>query len=71
MKRRLKRIREKGVKESGNSESKESVWNEEDPEDGGGEQEAEVDVSRIILSDLLERSEVIRCAHRVRSCAFR
>lgn len=58
------------MKEETKTDSKLSVWSEEGQQ-GEDPVEPEVHQDRLILSDLLEKSEIIRCSHRVRSCAFR
>jgi U3 small nucleolar RNA-associated protein 12 len=73
LKRRLKRIREKGSdQESANAMGGSfSVWREEVGEGGEGMKDTEdMNVDRVLLSDLLDKYEVIKCPQRVRACAF-
>jgi U3 small nucleolar RNA-associated protein 12 len=69
MKRRLKRQREKTNRgDAAEDGAVQSIWSDEH---GAEEDATNRNEERLILSDLLDKLEVVKCPQRVRSCAFR
>jgi hypothetical protein len=66
MKRRLKRQREKTNRgDAAEDGAVQSIWSDEHGAEENRNEE------RLILSDVLDKLEVVKCPQRVRSCAFR